>query len=164
MSFFRTQNGTKEASTMPKERSSRTGTQGEGAVSIIGPGMTVSGDVVTEGTVRVEGRVEGSIRAGKSVLVGRSGEIVGDISTQEAVIAGRLQGTLVAEGRLELQGTAVIEGEIHARAHHLQLEEGARFNGRIQMLDEGVEERLAIPASTSLVSAVEDSPQVAVMT
>lgn len=148
---------------MPRERTARTGTNGECAISIIGPGMQVSGNLITEGTVRIEGRVEGSIRAGASVLIGRSGEVVGDIATQEAVIAGRLQGTLVAEGRLELQVTAVIEGEIHARAQHLQLEEGARFNGRIQMLEEGVEERLAIPASTSPAEDPEDSPQVAIL-
>jgi cytoskeletal protein CcmA (bactofilin family) len=62
--------------------------------------------------------------------------VVGDIFTQDAVIGGRVEGRVVAESRLELQGTSVISGEIRARAQHLQLDEGARFNGQIQMIEE----------------------------
>lgn len=109
---------------------------GESAISIIGPGMRIQGDLATDGTVRVEGSVHGTIRAGKAVVLGQSGEIVGDVFTQDAVIGGRISGTLVVESRLELQSSCVVEGEIRARAEHLQLHEGARFNGTIQMLDD----------------------------
>ncbi|HEX8392089.1 MAG TPA: polymer-forming cytoskeletal protein [Longimicrobium sp.] len=108
---------------------------GEASMSIIGPGMNIVGDVTTDGTVRVEGRVEGTIRAGKAVIIGRGGEVVGDLVTQDAVIGGRVRGTLVAESRLELQASSDIEGQIRAPAQHLVLEEGARFNGQIQMGD-----------------------------
>ncbi len=114
----------------------------DGAISIIGSGMRIVGDVVTDGTVRVEGRIEGTIRAGKAVVVGKEGVVVGDIITQDAVIGGRVEGRVVAESRLELQGTSEISGEIRARAQHLQLDEGARFNGQIQMIEEGGEVRL----------------------
>lgn len=106
---------------------------GEGAISIIGPGMRVVGDLITDGTVRIEGRVEGTVRAGKAVVVGKEGEIVGDITTQDAVIGGHVKGTVQAESRLELEATSVIEGEIRAPDHHFRLDEGARFNGSIQM-------------------------------
>jgi cytoskeletal protein CcmA (bactofilin family) len=70
--------------------------------------------------------------------------VEGDIYTQDAVIGGRVRGSVVAESRLELQATCDIEGVVHARAQHLHLEEGARFNGQIQMLDaDGVR---ALPA------------------
>lgn len=118
----------------------------EASMSIIGPGMSIVGDLTTDGTVRVEGRIEGTVRAGKAVVVGKGGEVVGDIVTQDAVIGGVIRGTLVAESRLELQATCDIEGQIRARAQHLQLEEGARFNGQIQMLDEG--QLPALPART----------------
>ena len=108
----------------------------DGAISIIGAGMRIVGDLVTDGTVRVEGRVEGTIRAGKAVVLGKGGEVVGDIFTQDAVIGGRVQGRVFAESRLELQSTSEISGEIRARTAHLQLDEGARFNGQIQMVEE----------------------------
>jgi cytoskeletal protein CcmA (bactofilin family) len=115
-------------------------------MSIIGPGMSITGDLVTEGTVRVEGRIEGTVRAGKAVIIGKSGEVIGEVITQDAVIGGRLRGSLVAESRLELQATSDIEGQIRAPAQHLQLEEGARFNGQIQMLDQG--QMAALPPGT----------------
>lgn len=115
----------------------------EASMSLIGPGMNIVGDLVTDGTVRVEGRIEGTVRAGKAVVVGKGGEVVGDVITQDAVIGGTIRGTVVAESRLELQATCDIEGQIRARSQHLQLEEGARFNGQVQMLD-GTES-LALP-------------------
>ena len=122
-------------------------------MSIIGPGMSITGDLVTEGTVRVEGRIEGTVRAGKAVIIGKGGEVVGDVITQDAVIGGRLRGTLVAESRLELQATSDIEGQIRAPAQHLQLEEGARFNGQIQMLDHG--QMAALPPGTAAENSTE---------
>lgn len=108
---------------------------GDAAISLIAPGMNIVGDCETEGTIRVEGRVEGTIKAGKSVVVGRSGEVVGDVVTQDAVISGRVSGNITAESRLELQATCDIQGEIRSR--RVQLDEGARFNGQVHMEDAG---------------------------
>jgi cytoskeletal protein CcmA (bactofilin family) len=105
-----------------------------GSISLIGPGMVVVGDVTTDGEVRVEGRVQGTLRAGRSVFVGKEGEILGDVSAEAAIIGGRVRGTVKAE-RLTLQATCEIEGEIHTQPHHLVLEEGAQFNGQVRMLD-----------------------------
>jgi cytoskeletal protein CcmA (bactofilin family) len=119
---------------------------GEGAISIVGPGMRIVGEVVTDGSIRVEGQIEGTLRAAKGVVVGKGGEVIGDVFTQDAVVGGRVRGTVTAESRLELQSTCEIEGEIHTRAQHLQLDEGARFNGQIRMLDD--QPIRAIPAET----------------
>lgn len=112
-------------------------TPAESAISIIGPGMAIKGDVSTDGTVRIEGNIRGTVRAGKAVVLGKEAEVIGDIYTQDAVIGGRVTGTVVAESRLELQKTSTVEGEIRARAEHLQLDEGARFSGQIQMIEPG---------------------------
>ncbi|MGH7128223.1 MAG: bactofilin family protein [Planctomycetaceae bacterium] len=102
----------------------------EGVISIIGPGMQVDGDCETQGTLRIEGSVKGAVRAGKAVVLGKDGRIEGDIFTQDAVIGGHVKGTVVAESRLELQATCVIEGEVRAR--RIKLDEGGRIDGRIQ--------------------------------
>lgn len=94
----------------------------------------------------MDGRVDGTIRAGKMIAVGKGGEVFGDVITQDAVIGGHVHGTVVAEGRLELQSSAVVEGEIRTRAERLKIEEGARFNGRISMPDELVAAAQALPA------------------
>jgi cytoskeletal protein CcmA (bactofilin family) len=129
----------------PQTRTSSAGA--EAGISIIGPGMRIVGDLTTEGTVRIEGRIEGTIRASKSVVLGKDGEVVGDIITQDAIIGGRINGTLTAENRLELQSTSRIDGRIRARAQHIQLDEGAHFNGQIEMIEPEQAVR-AIPAET----------------
>jgi cytoskeletal protein CcmA (bactofilin family) len=119
------------------------------SISLIGPGMHVVGDIVTEGEVRVEGRIHGTLRAGRSVFVGKEGEILGDVTSDAAVIGGRVRGTVTAE-RLTLQSTCEIEGEIRTQPHNLVLEEGAQFNGQVRMMDAA-----AAPAPVALPPAPE---------
>ena len=127
----------------------------ESVISIIGPGMTIVGSVETDGTVRIEGTVDGSIRAGKAVVIGKQGLVTGDISTQDAVISGRVEGTLVAASRLELQSTCHIDGEVHTR--RMQLEEGAVLNGNVHMGQDLPKDVTKSPASASL-KKLEDKP------
>lgn len=93
--------------------------------------MRVVGDCDADGAIRIEGTVQGDVRAGKAVVVGKEGLVEGDIFTQDAVVAGTVRGVLRAESRLELQATSRIEGEVIAG--RIQLEEGAVLNGSVQM-------------------------------
>lgn len=100
-------------------------------VSVVAPGMTILGDVMCDGTVRVEGKIEGSIKATKSVVVGKDGRVTGDIETQDVVVAGTVVGTVVGASRVELQETCKIEGDIRSR--RIKLDEGGRIEGRLHM-------------------------------
>lgn len=122
---------------MARERESNA-TSPDSVISIIGPGMTIIGDCKTDGTVRIEGSVEGSVKAGKAVVIGKKGSVKGDIVTQDAVISGRVDGKLTAASRLELQATCRIDGEVHTR--RMQLEEGAVLNGNVVMGADAVSE------------------------
>lgn len=100
-------------------------------VSVIGPGMEIIGDIKSDGTVRVEGRVEGSVKAAKSVVVGRDGAVDGDIETQDVVVSGKVVGTITGESRVELQESCRVEGDIRSR--RIKLDEGGRVEGRLHM-------------------------------
>ena len=114
-------------------------------ISIIAAGTIIKGDCETDGTVRVEGTVEGMIKAGKAVVVGKDGVVIGDIATQDAVIGGKVTGTVIAESRLELQATCVIDGEIRAR--RVKLDEGGKVNGTFAMGEGTVRQPVeAVPA------------------
>lgn len=115
----------------------------DSVISIIGAGMTVVGDCTTDGTVRIEGSVEGTVRAAKAVVVGREGVVDGSVATQDAVIAGTVTGTVTADSRLEVQASARIDGEVRAR--RMQLEEGALLNGTLVM-GENAEGPARLPA------------------
>ena len=93
--------------------------------------MRVVGDCDTTDTIRIEGHIEGSVRAQKAVVIGKAGRVNGDIHTEDAVIGGAVQGSLIVESRLELQATCQIDGEISAA--RLQLEEGGVINGTINV-------------------------------
>jgi len=144
----------------PRDRSlplSRNGA-GEGAISIIGPGMRIDGNVDTDGTVRIEGMVTGTVRAAKAVVLGQSGEVSGDIFAHDAMIGGRVKGRVIADNRLELQASCVVEGEIQAPAFHLHLEEGATFNGQIQMKNEdAAQSATATPLRPESKSSADES-------
>ncbi len=131
-------------------RDQTNGAAPESVISIIAPGMTIVGDCETDGTVRVEGTVRGSIKAGKAVVIGKQGLVAGDIETQDAVISGRVEGSLTAASRLELQASCHIEGEVHTR--RMQLEEGAVLNGTVQM---GAEPTKGAPANVRSGPAAE---------
>lgn len=112
----------------------RSGSPANGnALSIIASGTKIDGDLETDGVIRIEGRVEGSIRAARQVLVGRQGSVLGDISTREAVIGGKVEGTITATERLEVQSTSLIIGDINTRA--IAVIEGGKINGNVRISD-----------------------------
>ena len=117
----------------------------EAVISIIGAGMTIDGDSETDGSLRIEGTIRGSVRAGKSVVVGREGLVDGSIYTQDAVISGRVSGGIHAVSRLELLATSEVSGEIEAP--RMQVEEGAKVQGQVTIGEgaEGVGSRVAKP-------------------
>ena len=108
-------------------------------VSIIGPGMKVVGDCSSDGTIRVEGQVEGSVKAAKSVVIGKEGVVVGDVVTQDAIVAGRIDGSVSADSRVELQATCRIQGDIRSR--RIKLDEGGQVDGQLHMGGRGSDRR-----------------------
>ena len=123
----------------PKDRTSMakdtngSQTPRDGVISIIGPGMRVDGDCIAEGTLRIEGHIKGTVRAGKAVVVSKDGVVEGDVITQDAIIGGKVTGSVSADSRLELQATCQIQGEIRAR--RIKLDEGGQVNGNVRTGD-----------------------------
>lgn len=108
------------ASTGPTER-----------LTILAAGLVVKGDLETDGIIKIEGTVDGTVRAQGQVLVARGGEVHGDIHTRGAVIGGKVKGSLVAEERVEVQDGALIEGDL--TTPRLVVHEGGDVNGRVVM-------------------------------
>jgi cytoskeletal protein CcmA (bactofilin family) len=59
--------------------------------------------------------------------------VLGDISTREAVIGGKVEGTITATERLEVQSTSLIIGDINTRA--IAVIEGGKINGSVRISD-----------------------------
>ncbi|HXF95675.1 MAG TPA: polymer-forming cytoskeletal protein [Gemmatimonadales bacterium] len=119
-----------------------TGTpEGVSGLSIIGSGMKVTGDLVAEGVIKIEGTVTGTVRAGRQVLVAKGGVVEGDVFTREAIIGGEVRGGIQAEERVEIQATSVVHGDIATR--RLFVQEGGEINGVLRMGEDATLEREA---------------------
>lgn len=111
----------------------RAGRGGEGTLSIISSGTTVSGDITTGGVLKVEGQVDGNIRDARQVMLAKEGTIRGDVHAGEVVVGGTIDGNVTADERLELQTTAVVNGDISTKS--IVVMEGARINGAVHMTE-----------------------------
>ena len=103
----------------------------ESSMSVIGPGMRVIGDVESNGVIKVDGTVDGSVRGAQQLLLGKSGVIHGDIYATEAVLGGSVVGTVVVAERVEIQGTSSVQGDIHTKS--IVVFEGGTINGTVRM-------------------------------
>lgn len=109
-------------------KASRNGAPG---YSIIDDRLTIRGELDTDGTVRVDGHVEGAVHRAGSLIVGAGGGIVGDIEAGEVVVAGTVHGNVHATGRIEVEPGASVHGEIRANA--MLLREGAIIHGKVSI-------------------------------
>jgi len=100
-------------------------------LSIIANGMRIVGDIETAGVVKVDGQIDGSVNGARQLLLGRGASIRGAILADEVVIGGTVDGGVVATERLELQSSAVVNGDIETRS--IVVLEGAQINGAVRM-------------------------------
>lgn len=105
----------------------------ETMLSIISAGTSVSGDIECSGVLKVEGRIHGSVRRARQVMLSKEGSIEGDVAAAEVVVGGVIDGNVVATDRLELQTTAVVNGDISTKS--IVVMEGARINGGVKMTE-----------------------------
>ena len=97
--------------------------------TVIAPSVRVEGDFVSEGNVRIEGEVKGSISTERDLIVGEAAKITAGIQARNAVIAGELHGNLRVFDRLELASTARIYGDIQSKV--LSVAPGAMMKGQL---------------------------------
>ena len=126
------------------------GSKSSQGYSVIHDRLTIRGELDTDGTVRVEGRVEGPSHRVGTLIVGAGGFVVGDVEAKDVVVAGQIQGNIHASGRIEIETGAAIVGEI--RANLMVLREGAAIHGQISI---GATPPAAITAATGTARRLE---------
>jgi cytoskeletal protein CcmA (bactofilin family) len=99
--------------------------------AFIDQGSEFEGKLTFKDTVRIDGSFRGEISSENTLVVGETGEIFATVRSRQVVIAGVVHGDVFAKEKLVLQKTARVEGDVHAGS--LQMEDGARLNGRITM-------------------------------
>ena len=95
--------------------------------SVIDAHLSIQGDIATDGTVRVDGRIDGTLHRADTLIIGAGGVLIGNIEAREVVVGGELTGDLSVRGRVEIQKTATVRGDIRAAAVGLDESETLRI-------------------------------------
>jgi cytoskeletal protein CcmA (bactofilin family) len=101
------------------------------SVNIIGNGTDINGNIKTNGDLRIDGFIKGTIQASGKVVVGSTGKVEGEISCQNADISGDVKAHIKVSELLSLKATATVSGDIFT--NKLAIEPGAVFTGACKM-------------------------------
>ena len=103
-----------------------------GERAIIGPSITIKGDVTGEEDLLIQGRVEGKVDlAQHNVTVGANGRIKANIFGRSVTVEGEVEGDLHAEEQIAIRKSARVHGNVSAP--RVTIEDGAMFKGSIEM-------------------------------
>lgn len=108
--------------------------------SIFDAPMVVRGDLETAGSLRIDGRLEGSVLKADVLVVGADAVIVGDVNAREVVVGGVVHGNIRASARVELRPAAKVEGDIDSTV--ICIHEGGKVCGRLSIQPTDGTERL----------------------
>ncbi len=100
-------------------------------LTIINTGSYLEGLVDSNGSIQINGKLKGTVKAAEEIRVGQSGEITGEIHAKNARVAGKIKGKVFVEQKLILEGTSVVIGDL--TVGKLVADEGAIFNGHSNM-------------------------------
>ncbi len=117
--------------------------------TIIGKDTVFTGTISGKGLIRVDGKADGTLQNQGDVVIGESGRVTLEIHARHVTIAGRYEGTLEADGKLELKKTGIAIGTFKANA--LVIEQGAVFSGTMEMKHDEDEVKVALAAEKSQV-------------
>lgn len=100
--------------------------------AIIGPSISIKGDVTGSEDLLIQGEVDGSVTLeDHAVGVGTEGRVRADIVGRVITVEGSVEGDLHAQEQIVLRGTAKVKGDI--KAPRVVLEDGATFRGLVDM-------------------------------
>jgi cytoskeletal protein CcmA (bactofilin family) len=122
--------GTKD-NTASQPTASKTSAPAPSGANILVKGTSVEGKIISEGDIRIDGVLHGSLDCKAKVVIGTTGVVDGDIICQNALIEGKFDGKLIVKEMLSLRGSAQVTGEVHTQK--LVVEAGALFNVTCKM-------------------------------
>ncbi len=101
------------------------------SVNLIGAGTVIQGDIKTNGDIRIDGTLTGSITVKGKLAIGVSGSVDGEVSCQNADISGTVKGKVTVAELLALKASSKLTGDIVT--NKIAIEPGAMFSGSCSM-------------------------------
>ncbi len=97
------------------------------SLNVISEGTKIKGTITSQDDIRIVGEIDGEAICKGKIIVGPSAKLDGNLTSVDADIAGRVEGTIKVSNKLTLKETAYVGGDVYAKV--LVVEEKATLNG-----------------------------------
>ncbi len=97
----------------------------------IANGTVIVGDIKTQGSLRLDGELVGTIESAEKVVIGKTGKVKGKIHCKNIDVSGEMEGELKVEGLSSFTKSSKITGDV--KTGQLEIEAGAIFTGTCDM-------------------------------
>jgi cytoskeletal protein CcmA (bactofilin family) len=101
------------------------------ASTVIGAGITIEGEVISEEEVVVQGTIRGKLSAREGVTIEQGALVEADVDGATLSVAGAITGNIAASDRVDLQPGAKVVGNV--KAARITIADGAQFKGNVDM-------------------------------
>ena len=118
-------------------------------VNKITTGTSITGDIISNGDIRIDGILKGNLNTKGKVVVGNEGVINGEIECKNADISGKIEGKVKVSELLSLSKSAKISGEI--TTNRLAIEPGAIFSGTCNMSSSSSSTYASVSSAANIV-------------
>ncbi|MGQ0811121.1 MAG: bactofilin family protein [Nitrospiraceae bacterium] len=96
-------------------------------ITLLAKGVELKGEIRVEGTVRIDGTMDGEIRTQGTVMVGEEGLVKGTVNAGILINGGKVKATVTVTEKLQLLKSGILIGEVHAPV--FIIDEGGQFQG-----------------------------------
>jgi len=100
------------------------------AESVLAAGIAIEGKIEGNGNVRVVGRFKGTVNVKGELTIEPGASIEGEIRAESVLVAGEVQGQIIAASRVELNDSGTLIGDV--KAGSVTVSAGSRMRGRME--------------------------------
>ena len=101
------------------------------ASTVIAQGITVEGELSSDGDVVVQGTVRGTVSSRDAVTIESGAVVEADVTASSVSLGGQVTGNVTANERVDLLPGGRLVGDV--KAARLTIADGASFKGNVDM-------------------------------
>lgn len=101
--------------------------------TVLGEYTSIVGNIESEGSLKIIGRVEGDVKAGGDIYIEPTAAITGNVYGNNIYMSGSIKGNVLSKGILHLMTQARQYGDIEVSS--IVTDEGAIFQGSCRMIE-----------------------------
>lgn len=101
------------------------------AINLLSNGTEITGDIKSNGDIRIDGFLTGNLTTKGKVVIGPTGKVKGEVYCKNSEVSGNIEGRICVSQLLTLKADSRIAGDIVT--FKLSIEPGAKFTGNCKM-------------------------------